>query len=336
MLKVGEVSPGVMKYKSNGQATPNGFEKPQSRNSYIAPWLYDAIELAHTMRGLDWKFSQGIYIPKSNRPLERTAFLYATLISFARNFIILDFFDTLLKLFPGVGTPGGGTMFYPTLAPFARYTVSTAIHMITGTMIISGLNLVYDLITLFAVACLDSSPRSWPPIMDDPWHSDSMHAFWAKDWHQLLRQTFLVFGYPSKWLAGDYGMVFGAFLASGLFHACAMYSPHHGFDYSTITFFASQGLLLMFERVWRRFTRRRVGGWIGRLWVYFVLFVAAQPMGNSFEFSLYLYLIIITFRSGCVAQTRARWRGGDTPVVEPNEINRLTTGKTILTSKLIP
>jgi len=39
---------------------------------------------------------------------------------------------------------------------------------------------------------------------------------------------------------------------------------------------------------------------------------------------------------GCIAQTRARWYDGDTPVVEPNEINRLTSGKAILTSKLTP
>jgi len=39
---------------------------------------------------------------------------------------------------------------------------------------------------------------------------------------------------------------------------------------------------------------------------------------------------------GCMAQTRARWYDGDTPVVEPNEINRLTSGKAILTSKLTP
>jgi len=289
MLKVGETRPGVTKGKSNDKATVNGFgpqliQNTRSRNPYIATWLYDAIELTHTMRGLEWRFGQGIHIPKATRPLERTAFLYATLISFLQNYLMLDFLETLLKLFPGVGTPMGGTMFYPTLAPSARYTVSTVIHMITGTTLIAGFGMVYDLITLFAVACLDSSPLSWPPIMDDPWRSDSMHTFWAEDWHQVLRQTFIVLGgYPGKWLGGDYGMVFGAFLASGLFHACSMYSTHRGLDYSTIAFFASQGLVLVLERLWRRFTGRRVGGWMGRLWVYFVLFVGAQPMGNLFH-----------------------------------------------------
>lgn len=292
MLKVGETQPGVIKGKSSGQATADG---TRSRNPYIATWLYDAIELAHSMRGLQWKFGQGIHIPKATRPLERTAFLYATLSSFIQNFLILDILEALLKLFPGVGTPMGGSMFYPTLAPSARYTVSTVIHMITGTALLSGFRMVYDLITLFAVGCLDSSPLSWPPIMGDPWRSESMHTFWAKEWHQVLRQTFVVFGYPGKWIAGDSGMVFGVFLASALFHTCAMHNPYLGFDYVTVAFFMSQGLVLLLERLWRRLTGRKVGGWIGRLWVYLILFAGGQPMGNlSFEsFSLYFYLIFI-------------------------------------------
>jgi len=199
-------------------------------------------------------------------------------------FILLDFLETLLKLFPGVGTPMGGTIFYRALSPSLRYTVSTVIHLITGTTLISGFRMVYDLITLVAVACLDTSPLSWPPIMGNPWHAESMHTFWAKEWHQALRQTFMVFGgYPGMWIAGEYGMVFGAFLASGLFHACSMYSPRRGFDYSTTVFFASQGLVLMFERLWKRITGRKVGGWIGRLWVYFIMFVCAQPMVDAWH-----------------------------------------------------
>jgi len=288
MLKVGETRPGVMKGKSNGQAKSNGFgsqyvQEPRSKNPYIAAWLYDAIELAHTTRGLQWKFGQGIYIPKPTRPLERNAFLYATLISFIQNYLILDFLETLLKLFPGVGSPMGGSMFYP-FSPRVRYTVSTIIHLITGTTLIAGFRMVYDLITLFAVVCLDSSPLSWPPIMGDPWHAESMHTFWAKEWHQSLRQTFFVFGgYPGMWIAGDYGMVFGTFLASGLYHTCSMYSERRGFDYSTLVFFASQGPVLMLERLWKRITGRRVGGWVGMLWVYLILFAGAQPMIDAWH-----------------------------------------------------
>jgi len=175
-------------------------------------------------------------------------------------------------------------MFYSALSPSLRYTVSTVIHLITGTTLIAGFRMIYDLFTLIAVICLDSSPLSWPPIMGRPWHADSMHSFWAKEWHQVLRHTFMIFGgYPGMWIAGPHGMVFGAFLASGLFHSCSMYSADREFDYSTVIFFASQSLLLILERLWNRVTGKRVGGWIGRLWVYFVMFVGAQAMVDSWH-----------------------------------------------------
>ncbi|CAA7262938.1 unnamed protein product [Cyclocybe aegerita] len=225
MLKVGESRPGVLKGKAKllPNGTANGHVPEESEQSsghpLIAPWFYDAMELSHTLRGLKWKFGQGMHIPKETRPLERDAFLRATLLSFIKNFLMLDFQESLIKLFPGVGSPLGGSMFYSSLSLPARFIVSTTVHTLTGSAILSGFSMVYDLVTLIAVFSFDSSPTSWPPIMDRPWLSDSMHIFWARDWHQLLRQTFLVFGgYPGKWLAGDLGMVFGTFVASGLFH----------------------------------------------------------------------------------------------------------------------
>jgi len=286
MLKVGESSPGVKKGKEKlKDGNANGYveeDNPSTQHPLIAPWFHDAIEVAHTLRGIDWKFGRGVHIPKEWRPSHPPEFLRATVISFIKNFLILDFLESLVKMFPGVGQPLGGSMFYPELTPVSRYLVSTCIHILTGLSILTGFGMVYDLITLFAVGVLKSSPRSWPPVMEDPWHSDSMHQFWAKNWHQMLRQTFLVYGgYPGKWLAGNIGMLFGAFIASGLFHECAMYSMNRGFDSAALVFFASQGPILILERLWRRFTGRRVSGWPGRLWVYFIMFVCAQPMSKS-------------------------------------------------------
>ncbi|PPQ69106.1 hypothetical protein CVT25_004603 [Psilocybe cyanescens] len=288
MLKIGESRPGVKKGKAKDVPNGNGNGYVESdepaRHPFIATWFYDAIEVAHTLRGLKWKFGQGAHVPKHTRPLEPSAFLQATLVSFVKNYLTVDFLEALLKLFPGVGEPLGGSMFYPELSPISRYVVSTIIHMLTGSAILAGFGMVYDLITLFAVGVMDSSPLSWPPVMEDPWTAESMHEFWAKRWHQLLRQTFLVFGgYPGKWLAGNFGMLFGTFIASGLFHECAMYSMGRGFDHSATLFFAIQGPILIIERLWRRFTGRRVGGWPGRLWVYFDMFILAQPMVNAWH-----------------------------------------------------
>lgn len=278
MLKVGESKPGVMKGK--GTANGHAVVPEHDPRSYIATWFYDAIELAHTMRGLHWQFGRGVHIPKPTRSLEREPFLWATLRSFIRNFLLLDLLESFVKFFPGVGTPLGGTIFYPELYLTTRYAVSTSIHIATGSALLAGFGMVYDLITLFAVGVLDSSPTSWPPVMDNPWTADSMHAFWATHWHQLLRQTFLVFGgYPGQWIAGRIGMLLGAFLASGLFHELSMYSMNRGWDYAVIAFFAIQGPIMVLEQIFRRVTGRRIGGPAGRVWVYFIMFVLAQPMG---------------------------------------------------------
>ncbi|KAJ7600686.1 hypothetical protein C8J56DRAFT_1157003 [Mycena floridula] len=292
MLKTGESKPGLTKGKGVSNGHVNGDAQRHLVKSNLQ-WLSDAFELIHTCRGLDFKFGHKVYIPPEERPLERGSFIRATLWLLVKNFLILDFLETALKLFPGVGTPSGGTIFYPSLPPIQRYAVSTVIHMMTGTALLAGFHMCYHLITLLAVTILNSSPKSWPPVMGNPWRSESMHDLWAKDWHQLLRQTFLVFGgYPGRKLAGyiweplaDLGMLLGTFIASGLFHELSTYAftSGSGFDHTVTVFFASQGPILVGEKLWRKFTGRRVGGIYGRLWVYSVMFIGAQCLVDSWH-----------------------------------------------------
>jgi Membrane bound O-acyl transferase family len=309
MLKVGESRPGVLKGKesANDPVSPSG-------HPFIAPWLYDTVELMHTMRGLKWKFGQGMHIPKETKPRDRLPFIRATFMSFLQNFLLLDLLESTIKLFPGVGSPVGGSMFYTNLPPIWRYSVSTFIHMMTGTCLILGFRMVYDLITLLAVSLLNNSPASWPPILDNPWTADSMHIFWSKRWHQLLRQTFLVLGgYPGKWIAGDLGLLLGTFIASGLFHEFAIHSMERGFDPTVLAFFASQGPILILERMWKALTGRRVGGLMGRLWVYSILFIGAQPMSmSSLCNSRNLYCSHAPLHSQYMASSWTRWRIGYT------------------------
>jgi hypothetical protein len=254
---------------------PAAVERP----SYTSSSLREAIEMCASMRGLGWDFGVGVYVPKHTRPLERGPFARATLCSFIRNFLVVDSLEWLLKLFPGLGDTRGGSMFYSHLPPLQRYTVSTTIHTISGSCLLAGFGMCYDLASLIGVMFLRDPPSAWPPILDDPWSSDSLHTFWAKRWHQLLRRTFVVLGgYPGKFIAGNIGAVLGTFIASGLFHESTMYAMGRGFDSRVPVFFAMQGPLLVLERVWRMTTGRMVGGWPGRLWVYFVIFVLGQPM----------------------------------------------------------
>jgi len=144
--------------------------------------------------GLGWDFGEGVYTPPTTRPQERKPFLHATLSSFLAAFLLLDIIDSAIKLVPGVGDPFGGSIFFPDLPSPSRYIVSTTIHVLTGAALVAGFGMVYNLMTLFAVAVLGHSPSAWPPVMDNPWASQSLHEFWAKRWHQLFRQTFLIFG----------------------------------------------------------------------------------------------------------------------------------------------
>lgn len=299
MLKRDEIRPGQLRkahsdHDTNGSATS---VEPDLRID--ASLITDAIDVAHTMRGLSYQYSAGVRVPPHTRSLERRAFLGATLRSFITNFLVLDLLETFLKFFPNVGSPSGGSMFYPTLPLVTRYSVSTVIHVLTGTCLLAGFGMVYDLITLLAVGVVGGSPLRWPPVMENPWISQSMHEFWGVRWHQLLRQTFLAFGgYPLQYvfkrlhLPSDLGMVFGVFLASALFHECSIYSMGKGFDPAPVIFFLTQVLVLAAERIWRHVTGRRVGGWPGTLWVYAILFFGAQPMSEDLILIMELYPLI--------------------------------------------
>lgn len=306
--------------------------------------LIDAFELLHTCRGLNFHFGVGVPIPAHKRPLHRDAFLLDTTFSFLLHFLALDALDSALKLLPGIGSPAGGSIFYPSLSLPFRLVVATTIHIMTGCALIVGFKMVYDLITLFAVGICHSSPENWPPVMDDPWRADSLHRFWARDWHQLLRRTFFVYGgYPARQLfrffsglfaknngvnknvssstqtAEHFSVVLGTFIASGLWHECTMYAMGKGFSWTPILFFAAQTGLLAGERVWRKVTGRKVGGWLGRLWVYFVIFVLSQPMGECIIYLIYSGLHISLLSSGFMASPRIWWGDSHTAVIESCE-----------------
>ncbi|TDL23297.1 hypothetical protein BD410DRAFT_747373 [Rickenella mellea] len=253
-------------------------------DSVLPKWFLDSVEVLLAMRGIGWDFGRGVHIPREPRPLEQAPYLKATLVSALRHFITLDFFESCLKLVPGVGSVSGGTIFLPTLPPLYRYTVSTAIHIATGTAFIAGFGMVYDIITLIAVGLFGHKLSSWPPVFDNPWVSESLHEYWAKRWHQLLRQTFLVYGgYPGLLIGGKFGLVIGTFLASGFYHECAAYAMGRPWEWRPIIFFLLQGCCIILERVWRQVTGRRVGGWAGTAWVYFCIMVLGQICVDSWH-----------------------------------------------------
>ncbi|KAG6335566.1 hypothetical protein ID866_3529 [Astraeus odoratus] len=287
MLKLGEEKPGIpikSGQHDNSDASPDASSRvpPTIWERRLPGWLYDSLELLSTVRGIGWKFGTGLYVPKEHRPLERSAFLSATLVTSLQNFLVFDACESFIKLVPGVGSPEGGTIFRPELPTLQRFLLSTAVHIATGSSICAGFELSYDILTLIGVGLLSQDPSSWPPVMDHPWQSDSLHVFWAKRWHQILRETFFIYGgFIGRFLAGNIGTVFGTFIGSALFHESAAYAMGSGFDTSVLFFFTLQAPLLILERLWTRTTGHRVKGMYGRLWVYFCILILGQPLGAS-------------------------------------------------------
>ncbi|KIY46682.1 hypothetical protein FISHEDRAFT_66353 [Fistulina hepatica ATCC 64428] len=276
MVKIGEVAPGVTGTKDkNG---PNGDARtPTRRPSWIPSGLYDALELLFNCRGIGWKFGEGVYVPKEDRPLERGAFLRSTFLRFVWNFFLLDVCETVVKLIPGIGSPSGGSIFLPYLPVVPRYVFALTLTFTVAGLIIVGFYLIYDLVTLIGVGLLGSDPASFPPLFDYPFSATSMHELWAKRWHQVVRSTFLVYGGNlGTFIGGNIGGVFGTFLASGLFHDISMFEMGGTVTFVPALFFTAQAPILMLELLWKRVTGKRVDGTWGWLWVLTCMAVCGQ------------------------------------------------------------
>lgn len=211
-----------------------------------------------------------------------------------------------------------------------KYAISTVLHLLSGLIIMfgmwrtlrdspislnpsydfffqfpsdsfttTGLAQGYDIVTFIAVVLFRSEPANWPPLLDKPWLSTSLHDLWGTRWHQLFRRSFLLGGgYPfaailrpsqhkdprhSRRLSPG-AIAFGTFIVSGLLHKWDYYALSDGRmpGHPTVVFFVLQPCALALEREWKRQTGRPVGGILGWFWVAFWLLIVAQPCGMLF------------------------------------------------------
>lgn len=292
--KIDEKVPGQSKVPAIAKGSTHSNEAPDPSlacrpfNSVIPTPLSDAVELLCSMRGIGFEYGHGVFIPPEDRPLEKGPFLRATFRQFLISFLTVDILDSLIKLTPPLKSVSGGSIFMDSLPRQNRYLLSTAIHVATGCAISAGFEMVYTFITLVAVAVLAHSPTAWPPVFNKPWSARSLNEFWACRWHQALRRTFIIYGgFLGKWAAHslglrrDLGMLFGVFIASGLYHEFSAYAMGKGLDWRPPAFFLMHAFFILGERQFRRITGHRVGGLAGRLWVYFSIIILGQSMIDS-------------------------------------------------------
>ncbi|KAH8096779.1 hypothetical protein BXZ70DRAFT_1031637 [Cristinia sonorae] len=246
------------------------------------PALADANELVVALRGIGWKFGKNTYIPPEHRPLQRSSYLKSTFLQGVKNFLVFDFLLSVFREVPGVGTTNGGSIFFHSLPLAQRYLVSTFIVVLAGVFFLAGFAMADAIGALIGVGILRHEPKDWPPLMGNPWAADSLHDFWARQWHQNARRTFLIFGgIPGRMVAGSIGMVMGTFLGSGLFHEASMYLIDRGIDARGILFFILNGVGLVFEWAVYKLTGRKVSGPLGRVWTWVFVLSLGQMLVDS-------------------------------------------------------
>ncbi|KAI0700291.1 hypothetical protein BC835DRAFT_1328180 [Cytidiella melzeri] len=259
------------------EPTPTSLET-HSIARFLPSAFVDGMETAVTLRWIGWEVGKGVFVPPDSRPKERSAFLKATFWEMVKTFFVVDLCVAGIKILPGgIGSATGGTVFLPDLPPVPRYIFSTMICVAGITGMIAGFNTLNSLCTLVAVGILGQSPEQWPPLMHNPWASDSIADLWARRWHQMLRRVFLVYGgIPGGWIAGRPGVILGSFVASGLLHEYSIYVLGRGLDHRVTFFFTFQGVCVLLEVMWYKATGHKVRGWGGRVWTYCIVLITGQ------------------------------------------------------------
>lgn len=279
-MKIGEVGNRKQNADEDGATAGTPRESISSKlaaapsASSISSGIYDALELFFSFRGIGWDFGTGtgLYVPAHTHDTScRRTFLLQTLRLALMYFLGLDFIHTFIGLLPGIGSPEGGSIFIDFLPPAQRYILAT---LVTFTFILFNyiyLGLMYEVLAFSAVLVLRHDPSSWPPIFDRPIQRTSLRAYWARGWHNSLRQTFFdLGGFPLERAFGKIGRELGTCLGSGLFHYL-VWIAFGKTDWRIFAMFAGQFVGLRIETAWKWWTGHPVGGVPGRIWMWFWL-----------------------------------------------------------------
>ncbi|KIJ54875.1 hypothetical protein M422DRAFT_152442 [Sphaerobolus stellatus SS14] len=275
----------------DGKDTTTTTRNSEYGNSIIPVAILEAFDSAFAIRGLKYKFGKDVYIAKDNRPMQRGPFLWATLRRFVQTFLTLDVLDSLWKLLPIFQDPYGRSTYLEHKSQPEKFLVAVSIHIFTGYVLREIFMTVYLACTIIGVLIFRNPPSTWPPIMDAPYRSQSLHRFWSQGWHQILRRVFMVTGgIPGELLGRRLGLrrgigtLFGVFIVSSLYHELPFYTLGRGeFDWKMPAFFMMHGCFLFVERMWKKLTGKPVGGMVGWLWGAFVTLILGRNLSDSWH-----------------------------------------------------
>ncbi|KAJ6577219.1 membrane bound O-acyl transferase family-domain-containing protein [Mycena capillaripes] len=231
----------------------------------------EAVDLTLNLRSCGWNFAANTKLPAHTRPLTPTsAYLTATAKSLVGHIIAFDFLHYSSQLLSphDAGSTVGGSIYDTTISdPLTYYARSTLMTVLVGLLIYGAIHIGNDAFSVVGITIFRQSPSDWPPIFDAPWRATSLTDFWAARWHQIFRQDFIAIGgKPLALVTGRVGAVLGAFFVSGILHFVGLWGLGNGTDIRVIYFFLMMGVGVILEEFWRRFSGRRVGGWLGWVW----------------------------------------------------------------------
>lgn len=205
----------------------------------------------------------------------------------------------------------------------ARFLARGALTIITGGIGMWAIFVGYFSLASIVHFILD--PRAqlyWDPLpFGNPLRATSLHQFWAREWHAIMRRVWYFNGYLPMHCISTRLLrlnrrfaralaVLATFALSGFFHELGLYAMRRGVgptsnlttlpssspcppldparpgfganSFVTLRFFLSQAVALILEDIWRTMTGKRVGGILGWLWVLVWLLSA----GDMFQVSI--------------------------------------------------
>ena len=139
---------------------------PSKKPSGLLPaCIYDALEASAIVRGIGWKFANGLHVPKARRSRDRVAYIKTTTLSVLRAYTLIDLLDSTLCALRVSGTASTSeTIFPPSLSlPLTLTALDSAGHSCAAAFYLLSSSLNHFLLLLHP-----STPYLFFPIQVRP------------------------------------------------------------------------------------------------------------------------------------------------------------------------
>ncbi|WWC89596.1 uncharacterized protein L201_004521 [Kwoniella dendrophila CBS 6074] len=159
------------------------------------------------------------------------------------------------------------------------YLVDVVMVTCQGLSTYQFICIIYHFEALLGIGLKLWLPEEFPKLMHRPDKADNLNDLWGNRWHQLLRKTnkFYLSKIPFNLPKPLYMVVF--FLLSGLGH-CPFYYIITG-KFHTLLFLWTFGLLglgCILERQFYHSTNFKVGGYLGKIWMWNWLILSGEAL----------------------------------------------------------